>query len=262
MSDLLNLLASHRKMEALQALTSGVMDKRDLRDELGISSSSLAQISKDMLDMRLIDENSEGFRILPKGRYLFSISEALDAHSRVLEKFGEHVNRYDISDIPDDLVARMNELEEMQVLERHGEIYLPHSEFLEVLENSSSIQGFTSVFFPEYVDAFLNFASEGKEISIIVTEDILRSVVEEYGDRLVEGLGFENVDLFVTGEDFKLSFVVADDYFTLSLFTQDGFFDFKKDFVTTNERGQKWGRDLFRHVRERSRRLEIEELMS
>ena len=146
------------------------------------------------------------------------------------------MNEYDLEDLPDYLVARFYELSEVRVVERYEDVFAPHEEFMKNLAKSKEIYGYTSVFFPEYVEKFLRFAEEGKRIEIIVNEKVLGRIVREYKNELWRSICKRNVNFYVSKKDFKFSFVVTDEFFSISFYSRDGLFDYKRDFVCFQRR--------------------------
>jgi predicted transcriptional regulator len=167
MGEIIRVLSSNRMIEILEKLSGGTKTKKELKDNIEISSSSLAQILHKMFSLNLIKEEGDNISILPKGEYMLKICHTISAHEDFLDKFGEYVNMYILEDIPEYLVARFYELREISVVERCADVYLPHEEFVENLANSRTIYGYTSVFFPQYIKLFSKFAEEGKNIEIM-----------------------------------------------------------------------------------------------
>ncbi|GBE54471.1 hypothetical protein BMS3Bbin15_00625 [archaeon BMS3Bbin15] len=213
-----------------------------------------------MVSLNLIKEEKNNVTIFPKGEYILKICHTVNAHEDFVDKFGGYINTYVLEDIPEYLVARFYELREISIIERNADVYLPHNEFMENLAKSEIIYGYTSIFFPEYIDTFLEFAKKGKEIGIIVSEDVINAIIEYYQDNLEFGLKYKNVNFYVSDRNMRYSFIVTDKLFSISFFMKNGIFDYKRDFICSTRDCIRWGTDLFNYVRENSTKIDIGKL--
>ncbi len=252
--DLCNVFSSQRLLEILNNACEGV-EREELQKILKVSNSRLSQLLKKTSELKLIE--NEGSKVItsPKGMFVLRVMEILNSYSRFLDAFGDYMGLYILDDLPDWLITRFHELADIQVVERQEDVFSPHQEFLESLSNSREIYGYTTVFFKEYVDFFLRLADEGRKIEVIVNEDVFRRIAEEFADELRERIERENVRFYVSRRDFRFSFVVTDNFFTISFYLKNGFFDYRRDFVCRSEDARRWGRDLFKYVKENSDRI-------
>ena len=148
---LLNILSSFRVLEKLSIKSK---TKNELKNSLDTSSSSLAQILSKMVNSGMIEQNGDVFRILPRGEFILKIQKTLDCYEKFLNRFGDYINLYTLEDIPENLVLRFYELNEIEVVERSEDVFLPHREFIEGLSESKEIYGYSTIFFPEYIASF------------------------------------------------------------------------------------------------------------
>jgi len=103
-------------------------------------------------------------------------------------------------------------------------------------------------------------AKKGKKIEIIVNREILRRILENYKKEFSRGLRYNNVKFYVSRRDFKFSFIVTDQFFSISFYFKNGLFDYKRDFVCKSESAKRWGLDLFNYVRSSADIVSIEKL--
>ncbi len=260
MQQLVSMLLSRRVVEILKEVSDGVKTKKELRKTLNISSSALIQVLSKMTSLELIQEENGCIYILPKGKIILDFCETIRRYEKFLNVFNSYVNNYVIEDLPDYLVRRFYELSEIKVVEKDCDVLRPHKEFIDGLKISEFIYGYTAVFFPEYVNTFLRFAEEGKEIKIVVSKDVFRQIVKNYENELRKGLEYDNVEFYVSNRDFKFSFVVTDIFFSISFYLRNKLFDYKRDFICESEDGIRWGVDLFNYVVRNSVKVCIESL--
>ena len=253
------ILSSPRLLELLKNSRSEV--KRDeLKKNLSLSSSRLAQVLKKAEELELVERVDDKIFVLPKGKVILKFVDTVERYGRFLEVFGEYLNVYDLSDIPNWLVARFYELGDVRVIERKEDFLSPHGKFLENLTFSKEIYGYATVLFGEYIEFFLEMAEKGKKIEIIVTREIFRKILENYKKEFLRGLRYNNVKFYVSRRDFKFSFVVTDKYFSISFYFTNGLFDYRRDFVSESESARRWGFDLFNYVRSNADIVSIEKL--
>jgi len=120
-------------------------------------------------------------------------------------------------------------------------------------------KGYSSVFFKEYIDFFLNLAKKGVKLEIAVSEDVLAKILSEFAKEFEEGISCENVRFYVS-KKFKFSFVVTESCLSLSFYFKTGVFDYKRDFVWKGKEAVDWGNDHFEFVKKNSERIKRQRL--
>ncbi len=244
---LTTLLSSPRKIEVLKILKQKAT-KRDIESELNLTPSRLSQILGDLERSGLVERNSNIIEILPKGKLALEIYGVLSRFNRFFEKFGYFINEFELSDIPSWLIARLYELDSIEVAHNSGGVIKPHREFSSIMSRSDTIRGYTPVFFSEYVDIFLEMAERGVEISIIVSDDVFSRIISDFPEDLEKGLSFDNVSFYVSRNRYRFAFVVTDTHLLISFYLKNGVFDYTRDFVCCGD-AIRWGNDLFEFVR-------------
>lgn len=254
-----SLLASPRILQLIEML-EGEVERDALKKVFAMSKSQFAQLLRRCEEMEIIDRDGDKIYLTPKGKVVKRFLEVIRGYGKLLDVFGKYLNFYIIDDIPEWLVARLYELEDLEVVERKEDFLSPHKEFIEGIANSKEIYGYATVLFDEYIDLFLRMAEEGRKIEIIVSKEIMDRILADYRKELLRGLEKENVGFYVSRRNFRLSFIVADDFFSISFYLAGGAFDYKRDFVCRGEDARRWGLDLFSHIKKFSDRVSKEGL--
>jgi len=244
----ISVLHSPRIVEILELLEGRSSSKKELREKLGVSGSSLVQTIAKMNSMGLVEDNGEKVEITPKGMVVLKIKGVLERYGSFLNSVERYVNEYLLDDIPPNLLKRLYELGELTIIERKEDTFKPHDEFVEELSKAKKIEGYSTIFFADYVEVFSKFAEEGKEIKIAVNEKVFSQIVRNYKEDLLRGLSYPNVELFLSTKDFRFCIVITESYFSISFYLRNGLFDYKRDFATKRESGKKWGRALLEYV--------------
>jgi len=254
-----SILTSPRVLELLEML-DGEVERGALSKTMGLTKSHLAQLLKRCEELAIITRKEDKIYLTAKVKAVKKFLSVIEGYGKFLEVFGKYMNVYSLDDIPYWLVARLYELRDIKVVERKEDFLSPHKEFIEGIANSEEIYGYATVLFDEYIDFFLRMAEEGRKIEIIVSKEILDRILKDFGKELVRGLEKENVGFYVSRRNFRLSFIVADDFFSISFYFAGGAFDYKRDFVCRSEDARRWGLDLFSHIKKFSDRVSKEGL--
>ncbi|MBE8539264.1 transcriptional regulator FilR1 domain-containing protein [Geoglobus acetivorans] len=198
--------------------------------------------------------------ILPKGEILLRAYCVNQRFNKFLQNFGDLVNDFDISDIPDWLISRLYELDSIEVVDVEGEFLEPHSEFFSALAQAVKVKGYTSVFFREYVDFFFELAEKGVDLEIIVSEEVFKKILAEFSEEFQKGLSLNNVRFYVSKKKFRFAFAVSENILSISFYLRTGVFDYKRDFLCRGDDAVRWGNDLFEFVRNNSELIDMQKL--
>ena len=121
-------------------------------------------------------------------------------------------------------------------------------EFVENLLLSRQVLGFSSYFHPSFISLYLEIAKKEAEISLMLTEPVLKRFEADYSEDLQTLIEFEHVNLSLFPKDPKLAgFTVTDRFFLLTLLPQIKFFENESLFSSTPH-ALKWGADLFSYL--------------
>jgi len=201
---------SHRLIEVLKTIKTGPKKRQELKEILGITTSHLSQVLKKLEQQQLVRCEGEAVRILPKGELFLRMHRVNQRFNTFLQNFGDFVNDFDLSDIPDWLISRMYELDSIDVVDVHGDFLEPHNEFFSALAQAVKVKGYTSVFFREHVGFFFELAEKGVDLEIIVSEEVFRrKILIEFSDELQKGLSLSNVRFYVSKKKFRFAFAVT-----------------------------------------------------
>lgn len=206
-----------------------------------------------MITTGLIETDGKQYSITPLGKSLAKHFEPLLDAITAIESNNDFWIEHDLSGIPEHLLDRINELKDCRVFEEEQSyVYDTHRPFVKNVLASKKFEGITTVFFSYWIDMFLLLAQKGVEISIIVTEDVLARIRNEYSEELEDGLNHPNAHMYVIQESPKIAFAVTDRFLSLSLFLKNGIYDPRDDLMGFDSTAIKWGKDLYKYCMERS----------
>lgn len=249
-----------RSIEILKTVQAGPKKREELRKSLKISISHLSQILKRLEQQHLVKREGETVYILPKGEVLLRAYCVNQRFNKFLQNFGDLINEFDLSDIPDWLISRLYELDSIYVVDVEGDFLEPHSEFFSALAQTVKVKGYTSVFFREHVDFFLELAEKGVDLEIIVSKEVFNKILTEFPEEFQRGLSLNNVRFYLSKKKFCFAFAVTENILSISFYLRTGVFDYKRDFLCRGDDAVRWGNDLFEFVRNNSELIDMQKL--
>lgn len=251
------LTSSHKRSEILELLSEQTRTREFLNDHFHTQSPELQPRLNDLVDWYLISASNSGRDTL------YDLTEIGDICSNALGFLMDTVNSiesnmpfwkdHDLSAIPKELLYRINDLKSCTVIKSDDCGFCDsHYEFMEHVLNCKWFKGATCVLNPEWRHMFLERASQGIPIEIIVTVNVYNKLRCEYISEL-EDLLKNGVKMYVCNEKLKTAFAATNDFFSLALvFKSIESYDNKNDLEGTDPSSIKWGVDLFEYYKEKS----------
>jgi len=119
------------------------------------------------------------------------------------------------------------------------------------------IRGVSSVYHPSWPDLYIKLAKQGKSIELVLTESVLKQVIDEYGKEILKEFfdRCKSCRIFVCKEDVKVVFVVTNCFLTLAFFGGDGEYRGDQTLWSYEKSAIRWGSSLFSYYRRRSKLL-------
>lgn len=271
------IFLSEKRKDLLLFLKDGSKTKEEIREHFDFPWKSMIPQIKKLLDWNLVIYENDAYSLTPTGEAIVenmqNLLMSLNIHEGNLEYWSDH----DLSPIPRELLYRIGDLEQCEVLEPDlPSIFEQQEEILRRINGSSRISTFISVYHPSYFLPFSTYLERGIELNVIMTEqvyDILRddmrtgtgsshdqnplsaSMKKEY-EKEIEAL-FNNGSshVFIYRRDVRpVSIIVTDRVLSFSLSDRNGRYT-NRIIISATPRALKWGEDLFRHYMDRSEAL-------
>jgi len=256
-SDLLNIvISSEKRKNLLIFLENESRTWDDIKDALNVTASGMLPQIRILEDKGLVIKKGKMYSLTDLGRLIVHYLRPLDMAVTVIEQQKSFWQDHNIEALPKDLLVRIGELKDPQILETSvEESFEPHNQFLDMILKSAHVAGISPIVHPVYPKFFLGFAKSGRSVNLILTKSAYAKIKKEYFDMLAEGLRYPNARLWICDEDLKFAFIVTDQYFSMGLFMKNGIFDSKRDLVSSDLSAIRWGEDLFSYYRERSHQV-------
>ena len=189
---------------------------------------------------------------------LGQVHRATDALSQMEDFWLQH----DVSGIPEHLLIGISSLQDATVVRTApSDLDAIHTKYLELLRSSRRVDGVSPIFHPDFAKTTADILSQGADIRLIVTKEVLDKIKEEvrlrdlarYARRIMI-----NRDLEVRVRDsLKIALTVTESFLSLGLFAVDGTYDYSADLMSSHPQALEWGKRLFEHYHASSERVKF-----
>lgn len=255
---LLSLVAfSKVRKNLLVMLCEGPRSLSEIKDVFNMSSPELLPRIKELLNNNLIYNNGNKYRITPLGTCVIYNFVQLTDTFRVIESNEKYWKEHRLNTIPQDLINKISKLGNCSIIEnKHENINLTHEVLLDNISRSNSLMGISTIFHPEYPDAFIQLANRGVPMSLIFTKNVYDFFRENYINDINQFLGHDN-HIYIIDEDVYLGLITTDSILILSLAYNSGDFDYSKYLISQDDSALDWGMELFNYYRRKSKEITI-----
>lgn len=250
---ILQLIAySETRADILSLVSSAPQTFDNLKNGLKKGSPEISKQLKYLVDDHLIINNEGLCSITPMGKVISSYYKPLLDTIAAYEKSKEFWDTHNVNAIPDDLLLRMNELKECNLLTaKDFEIVESHPEFVSFVQDSTCFKGAACIFRASWIELFLALSNSGAPVEIIITQEIYDYIEKEYNAELQQGLKNPYAHIYVC-DDLHISFAATNKFFSMSLDYTNGHHDTKNDLMGVDKSSIKWGESLFEHYKDNS----------
>ncbi len=248
---------SDLRRRILIALKNGKKPLRELRDSLGVSSTTaihaLRELEKDNL---LFQAEDRGYALTNIGEVMVLKLVGIIDVIEVLKKHEDFWLEHDLSGIAPHLLDKIGALSNSSLLSNTtADIFKSHTTLLQILETANEVKGIYPVFHLDYLKIFEELVKRRRiDVELIVTNEVLENIVRlmETEEDFKSFLQEPNLSLFAMDEDIKLALTLTDSIFYLGFFAENGVYDPNSALISDDEKPLSWGRELYEHYRKRS----------
>lgn len=251
---LLSVIASSEKRKgSFLFLRGGPHNLDDIKEHVDVRRSpEILPRLKELEASTLITKQDGIYNLSVLGKVIAKYYQPLLDTIEAIESNIDFWNNHDLSAIPDKLLDRIQELKECKKIEAESyNINESHREFLINVTNSKRFMGVSCIIRQSWIKLFLNLASNGVPVDIIITKDIFEYILKEYSFELEAGLKNKDAHIYIC-EKLNTSFAITDSFFSLSLNYLNGHHDTKNDLMGFDKTSITWGEDLYNYYLENS----------
>lgn len=238
------IIDSEKRFLILSFLNERPHTLRELREKTNSSSQVLIPQLNKLSEKNLIFRKDREYVITEDGRILISSIVNSVENLQTFDEFYEFWTTHDLSPIPNFLLKRIWELKNSKILGLPPtNFFQPRREFIENVLNTQKFYGISCVYHPKYSELCIELLNKGREIKLILPEGIVARISKEYYEVVYEGISSRLLELYAR-HNLKLSCVLTDRYFSISLFYKNGEYDHSKALVSIDSTAIFWGENL------------------
>jgi predicted transcriptional regulator len=253
------LICSDVRKNLILSLNNGATTLAELREATGTSSTAAIHALRELEKERLtVQDGKRNYLLTSSGKIVALHLESFVKTVDVITQFGEFWLGHDLSGIPDDFLKNIGVLQESHLLtSTPTDVFKAFSTFVKLLEKAKVIRGVFSAFTPELLDTFADLAAKGVPIELVVTGELLNTVLELIDRSALKDVLQTNLTLRVIDQSPRIAFTVTDYFFMLGLFRFDGSYDYSDELLSYSEPGMEWGHGLFDHYVRASKEFDL-----
>ena len=247
---------SEKRSEILLMLLEGPKSLDDIKNYFRATTPEILPRLKELESSGLIYQEERKYYLSEVGEVIAKSFSRFYRNLKIFEKDMKFWEEHQISGIPEKFRLRLYELGDYEIFRSTPtEIFKPHDEYVKNLLRSKWIRGVSPVLHPDYPKFILKLAEEGKDITIIITKDVLKKIEEKHKIELEEGLQYKNAKLMLCNEEVKVAFTTSNMFLSMRLFLKSGIYDFYQNLISHEKSAIKWGKELFDYFKKRSEEI-------
>jgi len=259
-SDLLKLITSSSvRAKMMIGLIDGPKTSGQLRDEIGVSSSTVIHAARDLEKEGLLVEKEDGYQLTSVGSVISTKLYEMIGTMAVLEKHKDFWLNHNIDGIPREFLGRINELEDTEIVKSTPtDVIKALSYYIKLVKNVKNMEGVSPIMHPDFPKIIEKLVDRGATVKLILTKEIFEMGKKKYPHLFEELINKENFEVWIYEEPIRAAFTVTEEFLSLALFHIDGNFDSSSDLVSKNKGAINWGRELFKYYQKQSHRVREE----
>lgn len=259
--DYLSPLRSDLKLKILLSLLNGEKKISELRVNAETRDTTILHVLGEFGDLNLITKTQGIYRLSSLGLLETKVFKELISTTEVIEKFKDFWLSHNVDDIPLYLLLNLGALSNASIVRIEAtDLNLVHEKIVNILKTSKKVRGISPVFHGDYVSVVQKLLKEGNSIDLIFTPKVLKKAAALAENGLIKKYVQEEKLKIFLNEDVKIALTVAENSFSLGLFSLNGEYDYGVDLMATTPEAIEWGEHLFEYVVKRSIRVDLKSL--
>jgi len=243
------IFRSEKRRNLLIFLKDGPRSIDEIQAHLHVNSVYILPQLKKLKDRKLVIQKDRNYELSIMGKAIVDKMPPLLETLEVFEDNFDYWSQRNLEGIPPVLRSRIGDLKNCKLIRPDlSHMFELDSEYVENLLLSRQVFGFSSYFHPSFIPLYLEIAKKEAEISIMLTEPVLKRFKTDYLEDLKILINFEHVNLSLFTKDPKLAgFTVTDRFFLLTVLPKIKLFE-HESLLSFRPEALRWGTDLFSHL--------------
>lgn len=239
-----------KRASFLDRLAAGPTTKRDLRDDLDVSRSTVYKAVRELEDAGIVEQTEGGCRLTLFGRLL------VEQYQRFAETVGDvERHRSLLGVLPPDCPVITDVLvgAEFVLGERHAP-NLPVGRIEDLVRRADRVAAMTPVVIPQYVDLYHEQVVDRDTTADVVLEaPVVEYLRSDHGERFAEAVETGRLAVWETDETLPFGLVYSRDELAVMVYTDSG--ELSGVIVNDTDAALDWGREVFHRYRARADQL-------
>lgn len=259
--DLKFIATSGVRMKMLLSLLEDPKTSTELKDELGISASTIIHSARDLEKEKMLIEKPDGYHLTTIGKITALKFSEIIKTLYALRKSKEFWIKHLIDGIPEEFIRDIHMLYNHELLKSSiRNVFKTLSIYMEVTRKAKKFYGVSPIFVDAFVSLVTKLLNRGTEVKLVITEEVFEELKKIDKKGLTEVMKNKNLSIWVMKEAPPAAFTVTDSVFSLGLFNEDGVYDPTQDLISYEKEAIEWGRRLFEYYKARARKVSVEDI--
>lgn len=244
------MTASLIRQAILRRLQAGDATHAALMDAAHATETSTWRALRAMTEDGAVVRAGEAYRLTGAGRIEAALCASMTKGLAAMDAYRAFWSGHDVSDIPPELLARIGELGQCDLVtgtpssEFHCQEY-----FISEMLKSKVMYGVSPIIIPGHIEMMDALIQKGAEVELIITPSVVRALGSKLSQWQKCGAKFYEIP------DARAAFSVTEGMLSLGLYGMDGRYDILSDLDCYGPGSVRWGRDLYRHYRDLAKPL-------
>ncbi len=251
--DIQSLITSKRRREIMSLLAESSYTLKEISGILGVTPPVAIRQLRKLMEAGLVVKEGNEFRMSDKGYIVHIALKKFESIISTLERDSEFWEIHDLSGIPDEFKARIDEIGDYEIIRSGDNEILRHYQvFSSVYTKAKLVRVAAAVIFPTHPKMFVEIARKS-DVEVIITSRILSLLKENYSEELEAYIA--SGGRILINDDLRLTLIVTESALCLGMYLRDGKYDTESGLISFSDSAVKWGMDLFEYFKRRSRSL-------
>ena len=238
-----------RRSDLLAELASGPADARALTESLGLSRSTVHRATNSLVEDGLVDKTNGRFSLTGYGRTVAAETRSFTTRICAAKRLAPFLNVAEPDEFP---VQHFEEAEATYPKPRQP--HFPVREIIGFMEDAEELRILSSVISPFYIDVAYRELVDGTEIEVVLDEETVDIVLEEYETDVREVVDTGRLTVY-RHQNAPFEMYIDDDRVGLAAHDDDGV---AQIFVeSTSDAAIDWAVDRYEGFLEDARRVPL-----
>lgn len=265
-----HILTSTLRTRLLICLFSGKKDLKSLRNDLGKPSTSILHGIKELDKLNLIKKEKKSYGLSSNGTMLAMNIIKLIQNIYSINNNSHFWDSHCIKDIPYESLKKIHLIQNAKsIRSSENDLAKTSKEYISLVSKSKDIKVLLPIFSSIHLDALLKSLNAGSNLELIASKNILEFIRDNgYGEKFSSFVKDNNMNnnknnknnslkIWELSKEFKLFLSSCNNFLSLGLFSDDGYYDDSIMLLDNTKEGINWGLEVFEYYKEYSKQINI-----